>query len=90
MHGIALPAEFARRAVGERRDWVFAAALADPEGAGAVVDVIWSAAKERRGSGAATSNTGLIELLTILTGIGDRLANLARYGDIPQLPDRAD
>jgi len=85
--GIAPPAEFAKRATRESRDWLFAAALADPEHAGAVVDAIWTAAKERRDGGSATSNTGLIELTSILTGPGDRMANLAHFGHIPRLPD---
>lgn len=87
---IAPPAEFAKRAVGESRDWLFAAALADPEHAMVVVDAIWSAAKDRRGSGAATSNTGLIELVSVLTQPGDRISALARYGSIPSIPDRPD
>jgi len=85
---IGPPAEFAKLAVSETRDWLFAAALADPEHAVVVVDAVWSAAKERRGSGAATSNTGLIELVSILTKPGDRLANLAPFGRIPSIPDR--
>jgi hypothetical protein len=85
---IAPAAEFAKRAVHETRDWLFAAALADPEHAGVVVDAIWSAAKERRGSGSATSNTGLIELVSVLTQPGDRISALARYGNIPSIPDR--
>jgi hypothetical protein len=85
---IAPPAEFAKRAVHETRDWLFAAAFADPEHAGVVVDAIWSAAKERRGSGSATSNTGLIELVSVLTQPGDRISALARYGNIPSIPDR--
>jgi RNA polymerase sigma factor (sigma-70 family) len=90
LNGIAPPAEFARRAVGQTRDWLFAAALADPEHAGVVVDAVWSAARQRRGGGSATSNTGLIELLSVLTGPGDRLTNLATYGRIPSIPDRPD
>jgi RNA polymerase sigma factor (sigma-70 family) len=86
--GIAPPAEFAKRAINESRDWLFAAALADPEHAGTVVDAIWTAAKARRGSGAATSNTGLIELLSILTKPAGRLAELGQYGRIPGLPER--
>jgi uncharacterized GH25 family protein len=85
---IAPPAEFAKRAVQESRDWLFAAALADPEHAMVVVDATWSATKDRRGSGAATSNTGLIELVSILTKPGDRLANLAPFGRVPSIPDR--
>jgi hypothetical protein len=87
---IAPPAEFAKRAVHEWRDWLFAAALADPEHAMVVVDAIWSAAKDRRGSGAATSNTGLIELISVLTQPGDRISALARFGNIPPVPDRPD
>jgi RNA polymerase sigma factor (sigma-70 family) len=90
LNGIAPPAEFARRAVGQTRDWLFAAALADPEHAGVVVDAVWSAARQRRGGGSATSNTGLIELLSVLTGPGDRLTHLATYGRIPSIPDRPD
>jgi RNA polymerase sigma factor (sigma-70 family) len=85
--GIAPPDEFAKRAPRESRDWLIVAAVADPEHAGAVVDAIWKAAKERRGGGQATSNTGLIELLSILTGPGDRLANVASNGQIPRVPD---
>jgi uncharacterized GH25 family protein len=84
----APPAEFAKRAVQGSRDWLFAAALADPEHAMVVVDEIWSAAKDRRGSGAATSNTGLIELISVLTRPGERISALARFGNIPSIPDR--
>jgi RNA polymerase sigma factor (sigma-70 family) len=85
--GIAPPAGFARRAPGERRDWLFAAALADPAGAKAVVDAIWSAAKARRAGGEAVSNTGLIELTSILTDPDGRLAVLAQYASVPSVPD---
>jgi hypothetical protein len=87
---IGTPAEFAAKAAGERRDWLFAAAFADPDGAMAVVESVWKSAKARRGGGQATSNTGLIELTSILTDSGDRMQNLARYGTIPSVPDRPD
>ena len=85
--GIGTPAEFTAKAAGERRDWLFAAAVADPEGAKAVVDSVWKAAKARRDD-QALSRTGLIELTSILTEPGDRMMNLARYGSIPSIPDR--
>jgi hypothetical protein len=88
--GIAPPSEYARRAPQESRDWLFAVALADPDHAGAVADVVWSAAKQRRGGGSATSNTGLIELLSILTDRRDRMAALTTYGRIPYVPERPD
>lgn len=88
--GIAPPDEYARRAPGEQRDWLFAAALADPDGAKAVAEAVWKAAKARRGGGEATSGTGLIELLGSLTGPGDRLKNLSNFARIPSIRDEPD
>jgi hypothetical protein len=85
---VAPPAEYARRAPRERRDWLFAAALADPEGAKAVVEAVWAAAKSRGDRGTATSGTGLIELLSILTEPEGPLDGLAQYGQALWRTDR--
>jgi hypothetical protein len=86
--GVAPPAEYARRAAGERREWVLAAALADPDGAKAVVEAVLAAAKARRGGAEVTSGSGLIELVSVLTGPEGRIATAARYASIPWTTDR--
>jgi hypothetical protein len=86
--GVAPPAEYARRAPTERREWLLAVAVADPDGAKAVVEAVLSAAKVRRGGDEATSGTGLIELVSVLTQPGERIAHLAGYASIPWMTDR--
>jgi carboxypeptidase family protein len=68
---VAPPKEFAERASAvrgwsQRREWLYAQALADPEQAGGFVDKLIDQAKAKRGKENALSETGLVELASIL------------------------
>ncbi|QJW99975.1 carboxypeptidase-like regulatory domain-containing protein [Frigoriglobus tundricola] len=81
--GIATPNEFLARAPAQSRDWLFALALADPERAKGLADKLLERAKAARGGQDALSETGLVELGSILTA-HDRLRELAIYGNMPR------
>jgi uncharacterized GH25 family protein len=81
--GVAPPEEFLARATSQRRDWLFALALADPERAIKLADKLIERAKTARQGGNALSATGLVELCSILTA-PDRLKELSSYGNLPR------
>jgi uncharacterized GH25 family protein len=81
--GVAPPDEFIERAMSQRRDWLFALALADPERATKLADKLIERAKNARGGRNALSVTGLVELGSILTA-ADRLKALTMYGNLPR------
>ncbi len=75
--GVATPDEYLKRAVTERRDWLFALALCDPERASVLVDkrMAWQNSDSNR-SGRALD--GMNELSRILTA-NDRLAEIFNW-----------
>ncbi|MDB5309205.1 MAG: hypothetical protein JWO38_3407 [Gemmataceae bacterium] len=79
--GVAPPDELPERASRQRRDWLFALALADPERATVLVDKLIDRAKEARNGGNGLSQSGLVELGSILTDT-DRLRTLTVYGSL--------
>ncbi len=81
--GIAPPEEFVTRAVAQRRDWLFALALADPGRAVSLADKLIDRAKNARGGRNALSETGLVELCSILIA-ADPLKELSSYGNLPR------
>jgi hypothetical protein len=81
--GIAPPEAFVDRALVQSREWLFALALADPERAVGLADQLIARAKAARDGRNALSNTGLVELGTILTA-RDRLRELTHYGSLPR------
>ncbi len=78
--GVAPPGEFAERAMSERREWLFALALADPDRAVGLVDKLFEQSKNPAAGG--PTNTGLTTLAALLTG-ADRLDELERWGGLP-------
>jgi hypothetical protein len=80
---VAPPDEFVQRAMSQRRDWLFALALADPGRAMKLVDKLIEWAKSRRDGGNALSGTGLVEICSILTD-PDRLRLLRVFGNLPR------
>jgi hypothetical protein len=77
---VAPPDEFVRRAVSQRRDWLFALALADPVRGKELADKLIARAKDARGGRNGLSETGLVELGSILTA-KDRARELGGYGN---------
>ena len=70
-------------AAGQRREWLFALALADPDAAKKLADKLIDAAKRPPNSRERFGSTGLVELGIILTD-PDRLKALSRYGSLPR------
>jgi hypothetical protein len=88
--GVCPPGEYVERAAGQRRDWLFALALADPDRAAGLVDKLLDRVKDRpAGGGNALSGTGLVELGSILTA-PDRLGMLAQYASLLRELDEDD
>ena len=81
--GVAPPDEFVTRALDHSRDWLFALALADPERATLLADKLIERAKTSRSGRNGLSETGLVELGSILTA-RDRLRMLGMYGNLPR------
>jgi hypothetical protein len=75
--------EFIEKAVSQQREWLFALALADPERATKLADKLIDRAKNTRGGRNPLSNTGLVELGSILTA-DDRLEALTIYCSLPR------
>ena len=80
---VAPPDEFVQRALSQSRDWLFALALADPERALPLTDKLMAKAKTQRGGQNALSQTGLVELCTILTS-DNALKELCMYANLPR------
>jgi RNA polymerase sigma factor (sigma-70 family) len=83
--GLGPPAEYARRAGYEMRNWVFAAAMADPDGAPAAVEAALAADKMR---GTRDGIGSLIGLASRLTEPGDRIGGLSDYARMMWGTDR--
>jgi hypothetical protein len=81
--GVAPLEAYAERALAQSRDWLFALALADPERAVGLADKLIARAKTEREGRNALSNTGLVELGSILTA-RDVLRELTRFGQLPR------
>lgn len=76
---VAGPEEFVNRATTQRRDWLFALALADPARATILADKLIERAKETRGGRNGLSETGLVELASVLVA-PDRLREFGHFG----------
>ncbi len=72
--------EYLAKAAGQRREWLFALALADPDLAKGLADALLDSAKR---SPNRLSGTGLVELGTILTA-PDRLKVLQSFASLPR------
>lgn len=79
--GIAAPEQFLKRAVHERRAWLFVLALADPARAVSLVDRQLEGLENFKGGGNALGQTGLVELSSILTA-RNRLEAVGGYGSV--------
>ena len=72
--------EYLAKAAGQRREWLFALALADPDLAKGLADTLLDSAKR---SPNRLGGTGLVELGTILTA-PDRLKVLQSFASLPR------
>jgi protocatechuate 3,4-dioxygenase beta subunit len=75
--------QYVERALSQRRDWLFALALADPERAMTLIDRLIQRAKTQPDAKNALSATGIVELCSILCA-DDVLTALAVYGNLPR------
>jgi hypothetical protein len=76
--------EFVEQALSQRREWLMALALSDPERAIKLADRLIERAKTTRAGGRnPLSETGLVETCSILTS-SDRLGDLASYASLPR------
>lgn len=79
--GVAPPEQFVKRALHERRAWLFVLALADPARAVTLMDRQLEGLENFKGGGNALGQTGLVELSSILTA-RNRLEAVGRYGSV--------